>query len=278
MTAVALALASAALFGAMTVLVRLGLRRAPAAPAAAAATVLPALLVALVGVAVAGRHDLAAAWPFLLAGLLAPGGSQIFFTLAIGAAGASRSSVVVGAAPVAAVAIALVALGEPVSAPLVLGAVLVVGGGVALALERGRPEDLRAAGLAFAALAAVLFAARDNLVRHLAGTSAVPPTAAAAATLLSGALVAAVWARRLPSRRTLGAFAPAGVCFGLSYLALFEAYYRGRVSVVSPLVATETLFGVGLSALFLRQELVGRRLLAGAALIVAGAALIGVFR
>ena len=66
--------------------------------------------------------------------------------------------------------------------------------------------------------------------------------------------------------------------FGVSYLTLFEAYYRGRVSVVSPLVATETLWGVGLAALFLRSALVGRRLALGAALIVAGAALIGIFR
>jgi uncharacterized membrane protein len=67
--------------------------------------------------------------------------------------------------------------------------------------------------------------------------------------------------------------------FGLSYVALFEAYYRGRVSVVSPIVATETLWGVGLSALLLRHtELVGRRLALGAALIVAGGVLIGAFR
>ena len=85
--------------------------------------------------------------------------------------------------------------------------------------------------------------------------------------------------RRPPGRAALRVFAPAGVCFGLSYVCLFEAYYRGRVSVVSPLVATETLWGVGLSVLLLRRsELVGRRLLAGAALIVAGGVLIGIYR
>ena len=84
--------------------------------------------------------------------------------------------------------------------------------------------------------------------------------------------------RAIPLRR-LPAFAPAGVLFGLSYVALFEAYYRGRVTVVSPLVATESLWGVLLSALILRRsELVGPRLLAGAALVVAGGALIGAFR
>ena len=41
--------------------------------------------------------------------------------------------------------------------------------------------------------------------------------------------------------------------FGLSYVCLFEAYYRGRVTVVSPLVATESLWGVLFSAIFLRR-------------------------
>ena len=80
---------------------------------------------------------------------------------------------------------------------------------------------------------------------------------------------AAVWLR----------FVPAGLCFGLSYACLFEAYYRSRVTIVSPLIAMESLWSVLLSVLLLRRtELVGRRLVAGAALIVTGGALIGAFR
>jgi transporter family protein len=277
-TAVALALTSAALFGGMTVAVRLGFSREPDAALATAATVTVALAVAVVAALVAGPHHLADAWPYALAGLLAPGTSQLFFTFAIRSVGASRTSVVVGAAPLVAVSVAFVVLGEPVTVPLVVGAVAIVAGGIALVAER-RPEHLRATGLFLAALCTVLFAARDNLVRHLSGTNAVPPTVAAATTLLVGALAAIAYARRLPRPATLRVFGPAGVCFGLSYVCLFEAYYRGRVSVVNPLVATETLWGVGLSVLLLRRsELVGRRLLAGTALIVAGGALIGIYR
>ena len=281
MTAVVLAVASAVLFGAMTALVRVGLRRAPAAAAIApAAIILPAVAIELAAAAAAGPARLGASGPFALAGLLAPGLTQILFTLAIGLAGASRTSVVVGTAPLVSVAIALVWLGEPLSAPLLAGAVLVVAGGVALVAERGRPEHLRASGLALAALATVLFATRDNLVRRLAvDTHAVPPETAAAVTMAAAALVALAYARRLPSRATLAAFLPAGVVFGISYLLLFEAYYRGRVEVVAPLVATESLWGVGFAVLLLRRsELVGARLLAGAALVVAGGALIGAVR
>jgi drug/metabolite transporter (DMT)-like permease len=155
--------------------------------------------------------------------------------------------------------------------------VLVVSGGVLLARERGRPPHLRAIGLAFAVGASVLFAVRDVLVRALHGHA--DPESAAAATLLAGFVVALLATRRLPTAGEARRLLPAGILFGLSYLCLFEAYFHGRVSIVSPLVATESLWGVGLAALaFGRSEGVGARVLGGAVLVVAGSALIGAFR
>ena len=70
-----------------------------------------------------------------------------------------------------------------------------------------------------------------------------------------------------------------GALVGLSYVALFEAFYRGAVSVVAPIVGTESLWGVAFSALLLHQtERISTRLVAGALLVVAGGVLIGVFR
>ena len=94
---------------------------------------------------------------------------------------------------------------------------------------------------------------------------------AAAAALAGGALlVLVVLGPRVRGRLSLPVALPflgVGVIFGLSYVALFEAYYRGRVTVVSPLVATESLWGVALSLLLIRHtELVGRRVLVGALL------------
>jgi len=275
MSAVLLALASAALFGGMTVALRMGMRGLDDSGGAALATVLAALGVALVAAAV--DLDLEGAWPFLLAGLLAPGASQVLFTLAVGEVGASRTSVMVGGAPLIAVTIAIVILDEPLSPPLLLGALAIVSGGALLAAERDRPGDLRRIGLAYAAGAAALFAIRDNLARAF-HTDASPGTAAAA-TLVAGTVAAALWTRRRPSTRELRRFAPAGVLFGLSYVCLFEAYFRGKVTVVSPLVATESLWGVALSALLIRQtEGMGRRIAVGALLVVAGGVLIGVSR
>jgi drug/metabolite transporter (DMT)-like permease len=281
MDAVVLALASAALFGAMTVAIRFALRRAGDAESGALWTILPAFATTLPFVA-AGAVDLAGVWPFVLAGVLGPGCSQLLFTLAVRDAGPSRTSVTVGTAPLFSVAIALVFLDEPAKAGVIVGAILIVVGGILLVREPERPEHVKWIGLGFAFLATIVFAVRDNLVRHLSLDTDVEPALAAAATLAAGGLTVATWLlltrRRIPSTG-VRAFVPAGVLFGLSYICLFEAYYRGRVSVVSPLVATESLWGVGLSALFLRRhELVGPRLFAGALLVVAGGILIGVFR
>ena len=287
MIAVLLACLSALLFGAMTVALRIGLRGVPDAPFAALGTIAPALCVALIAAvteaARPGRLGLVDAWPFLLAGILAPGGSQLLFTLAVREAGPSRASVAVGAAPLVSVAIALSLLDEPLRAPLVIGAISIVAGGVALVSERGRPEHVRLVGLAYAGLSTILFASRDNLVRRLSELSWAPaPGVAAAATLLTGTAIASLWfacAGTRPGPSTWLRFLPAGLLFGLSYICLFEAFYRSRVTVIAPLVATESLWGVLLSALLLRRsELVGRRLLVGAALVVAGGALIGAFR
>ena len=281
MDAVVLALASAALFGSMTVALRFGLVRVPDAEAGALLTIAAAFLVT-VPFALAGGLELAGTWPFLLAGVLGPGGSQLLFTLAVRDAGPSRTSMAVGTAPLFSVAIALLLLDEPAKAGVLGGALLIVVGGIVLVREPGRPKHVKWIGLGFALAATIVFAVRDNFVRHLSLDTEVEPALAAAVTLLAGGVTIAGWlllTRRRVPLTGFRAFAPAGVLFGLSYLCLFEGYYRGRVSVVSPLVATESLWGVALSALLLRRhELVGPRLFGGAALVVAGGVSIGIFR
>ena len=281
MDAVVLALASAVLFGATTTGMRVAFRRGALAEGGALFTVLVAMGVVLPFAVVEGGID-ASVWPFLLAGLLGPGISQYLFTFAVREAGAARTSVVIGTAPLFSIAIAVILLDEPLVAALVVGAMLIVAGGFLLISERERPEHVRVRGLALALAATFIFATRDNLVRWLSIDTSVSPGVAALATLASGACVMAVFVAlsRAPLRaHDARAFAPAGIVFGLSYVCLFEAYYRGLVTVVSPLVATESLWGVLLAALVLgRSERVGPRLVFGAALVVAGGALIGIYR
>ena len=287
MTAVLLACASAALFGAMAVAIRLGLRDLDDAELGSfAMSSLALVLTAGLGLAVSHGAGLADAWPFLAAGVVAPGISQVLFVRAVRDAGAARTSVLMGTAPLVAVVIAFTILSEPVSAGLIAGGLLIVSGGIALANERVRPEDFRRLGVVFAVAATVLFAVRDNVVRALATDSDVPPLVAVPVSLFAAVATVAVYlvvTRRgswaLGYGGAVRTFAPAALIFGLSYVLLFEAYYHGRVSVVAPLVATESLWGVAFAALFLRRsELVGRRLVLGAVLIVAGGVVIGLSR
>jgi drug/metabolite transporter (DMT)-like permease len=282
MDAVVLALCSAALFGGMTVALRPAIARGDDPLVGAFLAVVPALGVALVATVIVGDWNVAAVWPFALAGILGPGVSQVLFTLAIRDAGPSRASATVGMAPLFAVTFAAVLLGEPLVAGLALGAVLIVSGGVLLASETDRPDHVKTIGLVFALAGALVFAFRDTFVRWQAVDTEVAPELAISATLLAGAatiLVALLVSRRRLSVRSLPFFLPAGLMFGLSYVSLYEAFFRGRLSVVAPLVATESLWGVGLSALFLRHtEGVGRRLVVGALFVVAGGVLIGLSR
>ena len=285
MDAVGLALVSAALFGAMPVAVRFALVP-PLVPAAVGALLMQigTFAVLCVAAAVQGGVTLDGLVPFLIAGAIAPGLSNLFITVGIREAGSSRASVAFGMAPLFAVSIAVLVFDERPGVVVLLGALLIVCGGVALALEPERPLHVRRIGIAFALVGAALFALRDNLVRDESLETEVPSMTAGAAMLASSLVVTScfVLARRhrvVWPARVVGRWLLPGAFVGLSYIALFEAFYRGTVSVVAPIVATESLFGVVFSALLLqRTERIGSRVVLGAALVVTGGALIASFR
>ena len=285
MDAVLLALVSAALFGAMPVAVRFALVPPLVSTAVGALFMqLATFGVLCVAAAIQGGVTLDGLLPFLVAGAIAPGLSNLFITFGIREAGSSRSSVAFGVAPLFAVTLAVAVFDERPGQAVLVGALLIVGGGVALVGESERPAHVRRIGIVAALVGAALFALRDNLVRDLSLDTDVPSMTAGAATLAAGIVVTSGFV--VAGRNRVAWPAPViarwllpGAFVGLSYVALFEAFYRGTVSVVAPVVATESLFGVAFSALLLhRVERVGPRLVLGAALVVTGGALIAGFR
>jgi drug/metabolite transporter (DMT)-like permease len=288
-TAVLLAAFAGASFGALAVAVRWGLGRGadPEVGALVAATlaVVASAIAATPSLATRGV-DTGALWPFLAAGLIAPGASQIFLTVAVRHAGPSRAAILMGTAPLMSILIALTLLDEPFRLLLVVATGLIVLGGVALAAERTRPGHFRVRGAAFALVCAALFAARDNVVRWAARDEHPPPLVAATTSLLGAAVLILLYAllvrrgrMRTDLRRAVPAFAPAGLALALGYVALLAALDRGRVSVVSPLNATGSLWAVLFAALVIgRSELIGRRTVLAGLLVVAGGALIGARR
>jgi drug/metabolite transporter (DMT)-like permease len=284
---VLLAAGAALSFGALAVTIRLAL--VPGIDAEAASlvtTVVAGLFCVALALASGDFSDLAWSdtWPFFVTGLFAPGISQILFTRSIGLIGPSRTAVLVGVAPVLSAAIAVTLLGEPLRGALVLGTILVVAGGMLLVRERGGVQALLSLSVGLGLAAALLFAVRDNLVRWAARGNEVPGFVAASASLASAAIVILLAVALRPSagariRRATRPFLLSGLVYGVSYACLYTAFDRGRVTVVAPLVATESLFAVLISMVVLRRsERIGPRLLVAAALVVGGGALISGFR
>ena len=76
------------------------------------------------------------------------------------------------------------------------------------------------------------------------------------------------------------AYAPAGIALGLGYVFLLAAFDHGRVSIVAPLNATQSLWAVVFAAVLIgrHHEGIGRRLVVAGPLVVAGSAVIGIVR
>ncbi len=285
---VLLALGAAVSFGALAVTIRLALHPPLDAETASLVTTFLAgaccLVLAAATTSDFSELDWVDTWPFFVTGLFAPGITQIFFTRAVGLIGPSRTAVFVGVSPVLSAAIAVIVLNEPVHVALVVGTLLIVAGGTLLVRERARPGVLLSAGIALALGAALLFAVRDNLVRWAARGSDVPGFVAASASLVSACVVIGLVVLARPAavervRRTFRPFLLSGLVYGVSYACLYSAFDRGRVTIVAPLVATESLWAVLISMLVLRRsERIGARLLVAAALVVGGGALISGFR
>jgi drug/metabolite transporter (DMT)-like permease len=284
---VLLAAGAALSFGALAVTIRLSLKPPIDAETASLVTTVLAGVCCVVLAALKGDFSGLSwwdTWPFLVTGLFAPGISQILFTRGVGVIGPSRTAVLVGVSPVLSAAIAVTVLDEPLHVALALGTLFVVAGGTLLVRERGSAPGVLSLGISLGLSAALLFAIRDNLVRWAARGNDVPGFVAASASLLSATLVIAAVVALRPNAatrvaKTFRPFVLSGLVYGVSYACLYSAFDRGRVTVVAPLVATESLWAVLVSIFVLRRsERIGPRLLVAAALVVGGGALISGFR
>lgn len=285
MTGVLFACAAGVFLGAVNITMRRALARVADVDAGAAVINIGAFVLVAAAALVAGSDfDAGELWPFLLLGVFVPGVSQLIVVYAVRAAGASRAGILFGMAPLFSALIAIIAFGEPLRWPLVAGTVLIVAGGVALAWEGERPVDYRAYGAALAVGVAVAFGLRDNVARSVSEDVTAGALAQVTALMLGAAIVLGANLLRQPSalprlRAASGPFASSAVLTGLGQASLFEALGRARVTVVAPLTGTGVLWTVVLSAIFLgRSELVGRRLVVVALLVVAGGALVGATR
>jgi drug/metabolite transporter (DMT)-like permease len=212
-------------------------------------------------------HVAAAAWPFVAASAAL---ELVYFALLARAYALAELSVVYplarGLAPVAVLALAPLA----VSGPQAGGVVLVAAG---ILLVRGRAPT-RGTGLGL--VLALAIAGYTVVDKHGLGHADPLPYFELVLLLAAPPYVAGVWA--VKGRRALAAaIRPAPLLTGVAmfgaYLLVLEALKRAPAAPVSAVRESSVVIAVALAAVVLREP-VGRRRLAGAAVVVAGVAMI----
>ena len=282
-TAIILALASAIGYGLGLTLTQFGLRHV--APATGAAISIPTsalLFVAAAPIGLAGTSPAWAALPiFAGVGLLFPAAATLITFAANGRLGPVITGSLGNLAPVFAVLLAFVLLGEPLRLGQMVGLAIILAGVLALSGPRGRPH----AGWAswYLALPLVTAALRGFIQPVIKLGLAIWPSPFAAVLvgyIVSSAVVltALRWRtgrwRPQTNARGLAWFAGVGVCNGLAVLLMYAALARGPVAIVSPLVATYPLVTVAAGALARHAVENQLRVTLGAALTVVGVGLL----
>ncbi len=218
---------------------------------------------------------------FVAVGIFVPGVARFFIFKGMERLGATISSCLTNSGPLFAILIAISFLGEQPTATNIFGAISIVGGIIALSWK-GSTKTWRTRDLGFPLTAALLFAARDNLVRFAVVQIPSPVVGAAIAATTSFLTMGAMYLtfgekKPLPpgAKRGFSYFGVSGFMNFLSYLLSYTALSLERVSIISPLVNASSLFILPLSVLLLKDvETLTPRKVGAAALVILGVFLI----
>jgi drug/metabolite transporter (DMT)-like permease len=213
---------------------------------------------------------------FVAVGLFVPGLTRVLTFRGIRAMGSAITSTIVNTTPMFSTALAILILRERPGPLVLVGAVLIVAGLVAISWE-GENRSWHRTELVYPFLASLMFAAKDVAVRWGLAESGAPALAAAIAAVTSTAAIFAllsVWQREkfsLPPVPALYWFIASGLFTGGSFFFMYLALSMERVSIIGPLVNSYAVFVLLLAPLIARRiETVTLWKVTGAALVVAG--------
>ena len=271
------ALAAATGLGAAMITTRLGLRYA--SPAAGAAIGVPSSTLVFWCLAPflldTARFDLEAAGVFALVGLFFPAAVTLLTYTGNQRMGPTITSSISCTTPMFALSGAILFLGETLTTGNVLGTGAIVLGMLALTWSGNAiPRSWPLWAIALPVAAAALRALAQVLTKAGLALWANPYAATLIGYTVSAAVILA--ATRLRGKRQPGDaratpwFVATGILNGTSMFLMYTALAKGKVALVSPIIATYPLFTLGLSLLMLRQERVPARVAVGAVLTVAG--------
>ncbi len=221
---------------------------------------------------------------FVAVGVFVPGLTRVLTFRGIQTMGSAVTSTVVNTTPMFSTFMAIVLLNERPGFVVLCGVVLIVGGLMALSWG-AENRNWHRIELLYPLLSAFLFAAKDVTVRWGLEATGQPILAAviAAATSTVEIFLILRYAQgqrfRLPPARVSLWFIVSGIFTGGSFLFMFLALSMERVSVVSPIVNSYSVFVLLFTPLMARRiERVTRRKVIGAAGVVAGVILISIGR
>jgi drug/metabolite transporter (DMT)-like permease len=273
------ALAAAAGLGAAMITTRLGLRYA--SPAAGAAIGVPSSTLVFWCLAPflldTSGFDLGAAGVFALVGLFFPAAVTLLTYSGNRHMGPTVTSAASCTTPLFALAGAVAFLGEGLTAGNVIGTGAIVLGMLALTWSGGAgSRDWPLWAIALPIAAAVLRALAQVLTKAGLALWASPYAAGLIGYTVSALVILAATRLRGPrepvDKRATPWFVATGMFNGASLFLMYTALTRGKVALVSPIIATYPLFTLALSLLLLRHEPVSARIALGALLTVAGVA------
>lgn len=276
---VVLAVVAAACFGVAMVFTKAGLRHMDAAAGALVSIPSTAILYWLLAAFLLDLEGwiAGAVVIFAVVGLFFPAAVTLLVFESNRRMGPTVASSVSSTAPLFATLGAIAFLGESLTLAVVAGTAAIVCGVMMLSGEEGDGPrrwprwvlvlPLLAAGirgLAQAATKAGLALWANPFGAGLIGYTVSSATVLAASHALARGRPLTIHRRGIPW------FVMAGASNGLAVLAMYHALNAGKVTIVSPIVATYPLFTLLLSALFLREEVISVRVIFGVVLTVAG--------
>ena len=213
--------------------------------------------------------------------------ARLFIITAISMVGATRAVPMSALQPVVAFTLGVLLLDEHPNVLVVVGTPIIVLGLFFVVMPRrgGSSTDgianFRRLGYLFAIGAAVTFAGRDVISRHVVSGLIDPLVAVGLALAVGGVILSILLHRQVAStiqelpKNYLVMCALAGVFQGLAVMCLFQALSRAPVTVVSPIYGLQPLITLGLAHMFLRQvEALDWLLAIGTAISVAGVILV----
>ncbi len=216
---------------------------------------------------------------FALAGLIGTAGGRLLRFVSIEQVGAAIAAALINLNPLIASGLAILLLGERVTAAILAGTVVIILGTTLLSAG-GRRIGFRPGQLALPILSAACFGGvailRKLGLGHMGAVAGSAINVTTAFVTFSAFLAATGHRGALACRgRTLAYFVAAGLAENAAVLLTVEALGAGAVSLVVPLTGTAPIFVLFLSFFFLRGvETLSGRIVLGTLLIVLGVFLV----